>query len=590
MITVTHKTHEIKSAILIRKYMTQSAFVILCLFMIVSDATAQEEQIITETIRSPSLVGNLLGDSPDRPVAIYLPPSYDTEPERCYPVVYLLHGFTGDHNYAAGLGQGNILDTMKNLLAQGRVKEMIIVMPNSYNRFRGSFYTNSSTAGGWADYIAKDVVEYIDSHYRTLPYRGSRAVVGHSMGGHGGVNLGILYPEVFGCMGGLSGAYMIEELELIAYADFYAYDSTVENWNQFYSLISLNFLYQASFAWASALAPNPDRPPFYCDLPYVYSDTEPREVIKVQEVYDKFLVHDILRLTEKHYDALLSMRAIYIDCGTSDDLIERSRQLHRKLEILGIEHLYQEFIGNHTNKIMTSTGNALELFSSAMAFEMPVGELSTNPVPADGAINTDTWANLRWSPATAAVSHDVYFSDNFDDVNDGTGDAFRGNQIQTYFVVGLAGSPYPDGLVRGTTYYWRVDEVNDTEPNSPWKAPVWSYMIEPKIAYNPNPANGAESVNVDVELSWTAGFGAELHTVYFGDSLNNVNNATGGAQQIATTYAPGVLEFAKTYYWRVDESGVGRGAETHKGDIWSFTTQNDVGNLNPSTGAMMISR
>jgi hypothetical protein len=83
---------------------------------------------------------------------------------------------------------------------------------------------------------------------------------------------------------------------------------------------------------------------------------------------------------------------------------------------------------------------------------------------------------------------------------------------------------------------------------------------------------------VDVELSWTAGFGAELHTVYFGDNFDDVNSATGGTQQIATTYAPGTLEFAKTYYWRVDESGTGRGAVTHKGDVWSFTTQDVVGN------------
>ncbi len=578
--------HKTKSAILVRRYMAQSAFVILCLFTIVSNATAQEGQIIRETVHSPSLEGNLLGDSPNRPVNIYLPPSYETQPGRYYPVIYLLHGFTGDHNYAyAGLGQGSILDTMKSLLAQGRVKEMIIVMPNSYNKFRGSFYTNSIATGNWADYIAEDLVEYIDSHYHTLPYRESRAVVGHSMGGYGAVKLGILYPEIFGCIGGLAGAYMIEELELQANASFYAYDSTVENWNQFFSLY---WLYQASFAFAAALAPNPDRPPFYCDFPYVYTDTEPREVIKVQEVYDKFLEHDILRLTEKHCDALFGTRAIYIDCGTSDDLIGRSRQLHSKLETLGIEHLYKEFLGGHTDKIMTSTGDALEHISSRMAFETLAGELPTNPVPADGSINTDTWANLRWSPATAAVSHEVYFSDNFDDVNDGTGDAFRGNQIQTYCVVGLPGFPYPDGLDRGMTYYWRVDEVNDTEPNSPWRGPVWSFMIEPKTAYNPIPADGAESINIDIELSWTAGFGAELHTVYFGDNFDNVNSATGGTQQTATTYMPGPLGFAKTYYWRVDESGIGRGAETHKGDIWSFTTQGAVGNPKPTNGAMDV--
>ena len=475
MITITNKTYKTKSAMFVGKYMTKSAFVILYLFTIGFNATAQEGQIVRETVYTPSLEGNLLGDSPNRQVNIYLPPSYETEPGRYYPVVYMLHGFTGDHNYWTGT-HGNILSAMKSWLEQSKAKEMILVMPNSYNKFRGSFYTNTSTGGNWADYIAIDVVEYIDSHYRTLPYRGSRAVVGHSMGGQGAVYIGILYPEVFGCMGGLAGAYLLEGLELQANANFYADVSTVENWNQFYSL---GFFHQASFAFSAAFAPNPDRPPFYCDFPYVYTDTEPKEVIKVQEVYDKFLEHDILNLAEKHYDTLLSMRAIYIDCGTNDDLIERARQLHSKLGILGIKHLYKEFLGDHTNRIMTSTGDALELFSSAMEFEMLADEVPTNPIPADGAIYAGN--KIEWSPATAAVSHYVYFNDNFDDVNDGTDEAFRGNQIPTYLVVGLPGSPYPDGLVNGTTYYWRVDEVNGTEPYSPCKGPVWSFTVEPDV-------------------------------------------------------------------------------------------------------------
>lgn len=99
MITITNKMHKTKSTMFIRKYVAQSTFVMLCLFMIGLNATAQEGQIIRETVHSPSLEGNLLGDSPNRQVNIYLPPSYDTEPGRYYPVVYLLHGFTGDHNY-----------------------------------------------------------------------------------------------------------------------------------------------------------------------------------------------------------------------------------------------------------------------------------------------------------------------------------------------------------------------------------------------------------------------------------------------------------------------------------------------------------
>jgi len=89
------------------------------------------------------------------------------------------------------------------------------------------------------------------------------------------------------------------------------------------------------------------------------------------------------------------------------------------------------------------------------------------PEPADGILYPDTWVNLGWVPGAYAVSHDVYMGENFDDVNEGTDDTFRANQTDVYFVVGFPGYALPDGLVPGTTYYWRIDEVNDTNPSSP---------------------------------------------------------------------------------------------------------------------------
>ncbi|MFC1794901.1 hypothetical protein ACFL3Q_15100, partial [Planctomycetota bacterium] len=158
----------------------------------------------------------------------------------------------------------------------------------------------------------------------------------------------------------------------------------------------------------------------------------------------------------------------------------------------------------------------------------------------------------------------------------------------TFLGVGYAGSPYPDGLVQGQTYYWRIDEVNDAEPNSPWKGHVWSFTIQPNTAYSPNPANGAEFVDLDVELSWMAGLDAVLHTVYFCENFYDVNNATKDLKQVATTYMPGPLEFAKTYYWRVDESTGGRGGGMHKGDIWSFTTRGAAENPDPSNDTTSV--
>ena len=198
---------------------------------------------------------------------------------------------------------------------------------------------------------------------------------------------------------------------------------------------------------------------------------------------------------------------------------------------------------------------------------------ATKPNPADGAIHTDTWASLSWTAGGNAVTHDVYFGENFDDVNNGAGDTFRGNQTGVYFVVGFVGYPYPDGLVPGTTYYWRVDEVNDLDPNSPWRGDVWSFTVPSKTAFNPNPPDGAKFINPSTTLSWTAGFGAKLHTVFFGDNFEDVNNATAGESAGTLNYNPGTLEYDKTYYWRIDESD---GIITYKGNTWSFRTLPDI--------------
>ncbi len=229
--------------------------------------------------------------------------------------------------------------------------------------------------------------------------------------------------------------------------------------------------------------------------------------------------------------------------------------------------------------------HALSVSEIMGAMEGEVWPYALAPKPEDGALNPETWVNLSWLPGGLAVSHDVYIGDNFDDVNAGAEGTFQGNQAGTFIVVGFPGFAYPDGLVPGTTYYWRIDEVNDTEPNSPWKGDVWSFSIPPKTAYAPDPAEGAEQVDPDVQLSWTGGFGSKLHTVYFGDNFDEVSNAAGGLSQGSATYSPGTLKLAKTYYWRVDEFDV---IETHKGDVWSFTTQGAVGSPDPSNGAVDV--
>jgi len=204
------------------------------------------------------------------------------------------------------------------------------------------------------------------------------------------------------------------------------------------------------------------------------------------------------------------------------------------------------------------------------------------PDPRNGAIHADTWASISWEAGHTAVSHDTYFGESYADVEGGTGETFLGNQTATFFVVGFPGFPYPDGLVPGTTYYWRIDEV-EADGVTKHTGDVWSFMVPPKTAYSPDPADGAGFVDPNtVTLSWTAGYGAKLHTVYFGDNFDEVNNAAGGSPVGIPSYSPGTLELGKVYYWRVDEFDA---VATHKGDVWSFTTPGAVGNAQPAYAA-----
>ena len=217
-----------------------------------------------------------------------------------------------------------------------------------------------------------------------------------------------------------------------------------------------------------------------------------------------------------------------------------------------------------------------------------IPDIATLPNPADGSIHEETWVNLSWSPGNSAASHDVYLGDSFSDVDEATRDSgiFRGNQTSTFYMAGFPGFAYPDGLAPGTTYYWRIDEVNTTEPNSPWKGDVWRFSIPPKTAYDPIPADGAEFVGPDnVTLTWTAGFGTKLHHMYLGTNMADVDAGAPTAYKgpvAVARFVAGKLESEKVYYWRVDEFD---GTLTHKGNIWAFTTPGAAGSPKPARDA-----
>ncbi len=206
----------------------------------------------------------------------------------------------------------------------------------------------------------------------------------------------------------------------------------------------------------------------------------------------------------------------------------------------------------------------------------PPAPLAAGPTPGDGVTLEQNWTSLGWQPGTWAVSHDVYFGTSYDEVEQGAEGTFVGNVTNNLQVVGFPGFPAPEGLEPGVTYYWRVDEINPDNPDSPWKGVVWSFTLPPRGAYRPLPADTMKFVKTNAELTWTAKWGAALYSVYFGTDATEVENATGAPPSGKATFDPGPLELETTYHWRVDTFD---GAQWYTGDVWSFTTARPGGGL-----------
>src|SRR5580704_10252747 len=158
-------------------------------------------------VHGKSLEGNLEGDSPDRDVFVYLPPSYGTEKNRRYPVVYFLHGYGGNaERYWISM---TVPTTADKEMGDGTAHEMILVHPDAYTLYNGSMYSNSPTTGDWETYLTHDLVEYIDAHYRTVANRDARGLAGHSMGGYGTLRLAMKYPEVYSSIYAMSSCCLM---------------------------------------------------------------------------------------------------------------------------------------------------------------------------------------------------------------------------------------------------------------------------------------------------------------------------------------------------------------------------------------------
>ena len=334
------------------------------LLLILSFANAQDQKGTKERIKvySQAIEGNLSGDPADRDVTVYLPPSYRAQPGRRYPVLYMLHGFTDSDSKWFGWEEHwiNLHEVIDAALSEGRTKEMIVVMPNAFNRFKGSMYSSSVTIGDWETFVAKELVDYIDAHYRTIPENASRGLAGHSMGGYGTIRLGMKYPEVWSAIYLLSPCCM-EGMMSGANPEFM---KNVEEITMVGQLDTARFGVIATLASAAAWAPNPDKPPFYLDLPFSEGEIRP-------EIAAKFSANRTLYIIDQYVPNLKKLKAIGLDAGLQDyGISDSTENLHKMLESYHIPHLYESYEGDHLNRIAERIRTkVLPFFSEALAFE-----------------------------------------------------------------------------------------------------------------------------------------------------------------------------------------------------------------------------
>ena len=318
-------------------------------------------------IHGAALEGNLEGDAVDRDAFVFLPPSYEKDKDRRYPVVYALHGFfIGAEQWSHEI---HVPQTVEGAFALG-AKEMIVVLPDSKTIYNGSMYSSSATTGDFENYVARDVVAYVDAHYRTIPERTSRGLVGHSMGGYGASRIGMKHPDVFGalyimspcCMspmggGGPGPADKMKEMAIANEKKIAGLKSPSD------AAAVMQGFSIAQLATAAAWAPDPKNPPLYLDLPTKDGDPVP-------EIQAKFAANAPLAFVDQYIGNLKRYRAIAMDVGDQDGLKVDAGKLHDIFDKYGIVNSFEIYPGTHTSAVADRFQNhVLPFFSKNLCFE-----------------------------------------------------------------------------------------------------------------------------------------------------------------------------------------------------------------------------
>jgi enterochelin esterase-like enzyme len=298
-------------------------------------------------VHGAALVGNLEGEPVDRDVIVILPPSYANAKARHYPVVYFMHGFAltaqGFYDFM------HVPETIGASSAKG--VDFIVVMPDTDTKLGGSMYSNSPTTGDFETFIAKDVVSYIDGHYRTIAKRSGRGLAGHSMGGYGVWKVAMRYPQVWSSIYAMSACCVGPRTETVEAAKKLAaipYDQAGK----------ASFGDKAALASAAAWSPNPKNPPYYMDFAIKGDAIDPL-------VIAKWANNSPLAMVPTHTQALKSFTAIASDGGDQDGLTKDATSLHEEMDGFGITNSFEIYPGTHTSGIVERFGTKVLPFFAA---------------------------------------------------------------------------------------------------------------------------------------------------------------------------------------------------------------------------------
>ncbi len=292
-------------------------------------------------IHGTSLEGNLDGEAVNREVIVFLPPSYFKDKDRRYPVVYALHGYSiGAEQWTHEI---HVPQTIEGAFAQG-AKQMIVVLPDSKTAFGGSMYSSSIATGNFERFIYHDVVKYIDAHYRTIPNRMARGLVGHSMGGYGALRIGMKHPDIFGSLYVMSPCCLSHMGTRNNPAQAKAFEKAVAALKSPADSAGMSFFQRAELASAAAWSPDPKNPPLYLDLPT--KDGVPQPAILA-----KWTANSPLAFIDQYIYNLRKYRAIALDVGDQDGLRFDTLKVHQILDRYGIKNSFEMFHGTHTSRV-----------------------------------------------------------------------------------------------------------------------------------------------------------------------------------------------------------------------------------------------